>query len=134
MRTLSIVLAVAVSLVTFGLTTSACKRPVGGVKPIAPQELAERIQKGTAPIILDVRSREEYAGAHIPGAINIPHDQLADQLNRFPAAKSDEIVVHCERGSRAAAAEETLSAAGYKNLRDLTGHMQAWQDSGLPVE
>jgi len=134
MRARSSAILLALLLVTVGSATSACKRSVAGVKPIAPQELAERLQKGTAPIILDVRSREEFAGGHIPGAVNIPYDELPAQLNRLPAATSDEIVVHCERGSRAATAEETLSSAGYKNLRDLTGHMQAWQENGLPVE
>jgi rhodanese-related sulfurtransferase len=116
------------------ISASACKQSAATIRPIEPAELAERMQKGTAPIILDVRSREEYAAEHIRGAINIPYDQLEERLDRLPAAKSEEIIVHCERGRRAAAAEEILSAAGYENLRDLTGHMQAWEESGLPVE
>lgn len=126
----AIVLIAAAVLVS----TSACERAATGVEPIAPAELAARIKKGTAPIILDVRTREEYAAGHIPGAVNIPHDELAERLERVPATKSEEIVVHCERGGRAGAAEETLSAAGYTNLRDLSGHMQGWQEQGLPVE
>src|SRR6185295_614407 len=97
--------ALFVALVTAVLSAIACQRSEAKIKPIEPAELAERMQKGTAPVILDVRSREEYAAEHIRGAINIPYDQLAERIDRLPLAKSDEIVVHCERGRRAATAE-----------------------------
>lgn len=121
-------------LVVMLLALGACERSPSGIQSIAPAELAERIEKGTSPIILDVRTRDEYAAGHIPGAVNIPHDELAERLGELPAAKSNEIVVHCQRGGRAGSAEETLSAAGYQNLRDLDGHMQVWLQNGLPVE
>ena len=85
-------------------------------------------------MILDVRSREEFAAAHIPGAVNIPHDQLTERIDRLPLAKSDEVVVHCERGGRAAVAEKILTDAGYTHVRDLKGQMQVWQANGLPIE
>jgi rhodanese-related sulfurtransferase len=104
------------------------------VKSTSVAELAERIRTGTAPLILDVRTPEEFAAGHVPGAINIPHDQLESRLAELPAELDTEIVVHCKSGRRAGIAEETLSRAGYENLEDLKGHWQAWSAADLPVE
>ena len=81
-----------------------------------------------------MRTPAEYAAGHIPGSINIPHTEIEQRLKDIPAAKSAEIVVHCQGGGRAAAAERELAAAGYTNLRDLTGHMKGWQQGGFPVD
>jgi phage shock protein E len=105
-----------------------------GPKSIAAQELAEQIQLSQAPLILDVRSEKEYADGHIPGALNIPHDQLGDRLSEIDVAKTDEIVIHCRSGHRAGIAEEVLIEAGYSNVRDLDGHMDAWLSGGYPIE
>jgi rhodanese-related sulfurtransferase len=119
---------------------AACTAPdddtkrAAGPKGITAEELAEKIQFSQAPLILDVRSEEEYAEGHIPGALNIPHDQLGDRLSEIDAAKSDEIVVHCRSGYRAGVAEKVLSEAGYSDVRDLDGHMNAWQSGGYPIE
>ncbi|MEN8183561.1 MAG: rhodanese-like domain-containing protein [Myxococcota bacterium] len=101
---------------------------------IEPSELAARIASGSAPRILDVRTPGEFAAGHIPGAINVPHDELGDRLSSLDLAPTEEIVVHCERGGRAAAAESILRSAGYTRVRDLDGHMQAWRSQGRPVE
>jgi phage shock protein E len=119
---------------------AACTPPADGSKPgagqeiISAKELAEQIQLKRAPLIVDVRSEKEYAEAHIPGAVNIPYDQLGDRLAEIDAAKTDEIVVHCRSGYRAEIAEKVLSEAGYSNVRDLDGHMNAWQSGGYPTE
>ena len=54
------------------LILTACISPqqVGGGEPIAPSQLAERIQEGSAPLILDVRTPEEFAEGHVPGAVH----------------------------------------------------------------
>jgi rhodanese-related sulfurtransferase len=119
---------------------AACTPPADGSKPgagpkiISTKELAEQIQLERAPLIVDVRSEKEYAEAHIPGAVNIPHDQLGDRLSEIDAAKTDEIVVLCRSGYRAGIAEKMLSEAGFSNVRDLDGHMNAWQNGGYPIE
>ena len=105
-----------------------------GPKSISAEDLAERVQLSQAPLILDVRSKREYAEGHIPGALNIPHDQLGDRLSEIDAAKTDEIVVLCRRGPRAEVAEKVLFEAGYSGVRDLDGHMNAWESGGYPIE
>ena len=101
---------------------------------ISNSELAAELKKGAAPVILDVRTPEEYRAGHIPGSLNVPLDQLAARLPELALAKSDEVVVHCERGGRAAQAEAILAKDGYEHVVDLEGHMKGWRESGLPVE
>lgn len=101
---------------------------------ITPDELASRIEAGTAPLVLDVRSEQEYEAGHIPGAVLIPHDQLASRIGELAGHENDEIVVHCKSGRRAAMAEEVLRDAGFTRVEDLEGHMIAWQQGGYPTE
>ena len=103
-------------------------------EPITGADLASRIEAGDAPFILDVRSPEEYAGGHVPGAVNIPFDALPDRLDELPVGHGDEVVVYCRSGRRASIAEQTLAEAGFTELRDLDGHIQGWQAAGLPLE
>jgi phage shock protein E len=104
------------------------------VDPIDAAELAGRIDSGTAPLVLDVRTADEFQRGSIPGALNIPHDTLAERLDELPVSRSEEIVVHCQSGKRAALAEAVLIEAGYSRVRELDGHWQGWQDSGLAGE
>jgi len=101
---------------------------------ISAAELAERVSTQAAPLILDVRSPREYAAGHVPGAINIPHTQLAGRLDELGIDKSDELVVYCLSGKRAAMAEQLLEQDGYTSVRDLQGQLRAWQGGGYPVE
>lgn len=123
--------AIAASLLLVACAPSG--EESGGI-PISADELAARIQGGSPPIVLDVRTRQEYSRGHIPGALNIPHDELASRSAELSVAKSEEIIVHCQSGRRAQLAEEVLHENGYSNVRDLTGHWQGWQASGLPIE
>jgi rhodanese-related sulfurtransferase len=129
---------ILVCLLAMGaLAMAACaqaEQTDGGAKTIAPAALAQRIAAGDAPVVLDVRTPEEYAAGHIPGAVNIPHDQLRDRVAELGADPGAEIVVHCQSGRRASMAEDVLHGAGFTNVVDLEGHMAAWKEGGHPVE
>ena len=96
-------------------------------------ELAERIGAENAPLILDVRSRREYAAGHIPGAVHIPYDKLAGRLGEIDGDKAAEVVVYCQTGQRAVFAADVLARAGYTNVRNLEGHMRSWRRAGYPI-
>jgi rhodanese-related sulfurtransferase len=99
---------------------------------IAPAALAARIEAGSAPRILDVRSPEEFASGHVPGAVNVPHDQLASRLAEVP--KDKDVVIYCRSGRRTGLAAELLAANGYSRLGHLEGDMLAWQEKQRPME
>ncbi len=97
-------------------------------------DLAGRLESGEAPFILDVRSAAEFEAGHVPGAVHIPHTEVASRIGELAADRSDEIVVYCRSGRRAGIAQAVLRDAGFSSVRDLSGHFLAWSDAGLPVE
>lgn len=74
--------------------------------------------------LVDVRSPGEYAGGHIPGAINIPVDQVSTRAAEL-GDKGRPVVVYCRSGARSASAASTLRALGFAKVADL-GPMSAW--------
>jgi rhodanese-related sulfurtransferase len=100
---------------------------------ITSADLVKRLEGEDVPVILDVRSPEEYAGGHIPGAINVPYDQIAANLDSLESFLAAEIVVYCRTGRRAGVAEKALREAGFTQVVDLEGHMTSWNEAGLPV-
>jgi rhodanese-related sulfurtransferase len=117
-------------LITAG---SACAEDPPAATITAP-DLAARIADASAPMVLDVRSAQEFASGHVPGAVNVPHGELANRLTSLDLAPGDEIVVYCESGRRAGTAEESLRSAGFTSVRHLEGDMSAWRESGLPCD
>lgn len=120
------------SLLTLSLLLSvgAAAQPV---PEISQQQLLEWQASANKPLLVDVRSAEEYQQGHVPGAINIPHDQVKQRLAEF-GDKNAEIVLYCRSGRRTGMAVDALSEAGYTRLKHLQGDMNAWQDSQLPIE
>lgn len=102
--------------------------------PIAPADLAALIEAGDAPLILDVRTEDEFSAGHIPGAINIPHTELADRITELDGYQDKEIILHCRSGKRAGMVEPVLIEDGFIHVRDLDGQWLQWQAGGYPVE
>ncbi|MDA9191423.1 rhodanese-like domain-containing protein [bacterium] len=65
------------------------------------------------PLIVDVRTPEEFATGHYPGAINIPHDNIVDGIRELSVADNDPIVLYCRTGNRSGQAEQALAAEGF---------------------
>jgi len=99
-----------------------------------PPALADLIESGRAPAILDVRSPAEFAEGHLCGAVNIPFWRFLVSLPRVPAAPDDVLVVYCGHGPRARMAMAALRRRGYRRTAELEGHMAAWRAAGLPLE
>lgn len=80
-------------------------------------------------IYLDVRTPEEYAEGHVPGAINIPVQTLVEDAESQISDKSTEIQVYCRSGARAEAAKQALNSLGYSNVTNQGGI--SWWDGEL---
>ena len=101
---------------------------------ISPGALLERITRGDAPAVLDVRSPAEFAAGHVPGAVNVPFTKVLSGSDDGGALKSEPVVVYCGHGPRAWLAGEALRWRGYARIIYMTGHMAAWRRAGLREE
>ena len=101
---------------------------------ISPAALLDRIERGEAVTILDVRSPAEFAAGHLPGAVNVPFTRALAGSYDLHAQKSQPVVVYCGHGPRAWLAGEALRWRGYTRVTYLRGHMAAWRRAGLREE
>ena len=98
--------------------------PLSADEVIAPRELAEQIRTGHPPLLLDVRSEVELQVSDLPGALNIPLEVLPVRLEELP--RGGKIVVFCRNGTRAARALRLLREAGWQQVKNLAGGINAW--------
>lgn len=102
------------------------------LEPIAAAELLKRSKLGLVTV-LDVRPANEFAAGHLPGAINVPVEDLGKRLREFP--KRREVIAYC-RGPYCLLSVDAvamLRTKGYK-ARRLEDGFPEWKASGLPVE
>jgi outer membrane protein assembly factor BamB len=98
---------------------------------ISPDELAKRIADGTAPVILDVRSKREFDQGHVPGAVHVPFWQVGRHWRQLE--RESPLVVYCGHGPRAYMAGAALKRRGFDKIIYLAGHMKKWKAMKLPL-
>jgi rhodanese-related sulfurtransferase len=99
--------------------------------PVGAFEAA--IRGGAVPIVVDVRTAEEFAQGHVPGARNIPVDQLEARLAELEPYKAGGVYVICQTGGRSARAASELSGHGFRAYNVLGG-TAGWKTGGFPIE
>ena len=123
-----LILTVAICLSCFSWSAS---------KTISVKQLNEAISSTDMVFdstIVDVRTPDEFARGHVPGAINIPHKEIGKHLTKLSALEKDGLILYCRSGKRAARAIQTLSEAGFNNVVHMQGDMTAWLSAKLPVQ
>lgn len=103
----------------------------GGITPIPIRTASADDLAGVWPgvAVVDVRSREEYAVAYIPGSINIPLDELPSRLKDVP---NTTVYLLCGSGKRSGQAAALLAARGY-DVVNVAGGITEWYRAGHPV-
>jgi rhodanese-related sulfurtransferase len=81
--------------------------------------------------VIDVREPDEFAGGHVPGAVNIPLQTVPDSLDRLDPDKP--VYVICQHGMRSERAATFLDARGFDTVNVLGG-TSAWMAADLPIE
>ena len=76
-------------------------------------------------LVIDVRNPDEYASGHLPGALNIPLDQLRDQVTRHAPKKDQPLLLHCAGGVRSGMGKRTLEKMGYTRVLNLGSYGRA---------
>ena len=112
-----------IPIILSALLFSACapSGANGGYRRISMAEAIRIMEKEKDYIILDVRRADEYAEGHIPGAINLPNEDIGvAEIPELPN-KSQLILVYCRSGRRSKEAAEKLVKLGYTNIVEFGG-------------
>ena len=99
---------------------------------LTPQQLQSRLGTAEAPQVVDVRTPAEFGVAHVPGAINIPFEQLEKRLDEISSENG--VLIYCINGSRTRQAEPVLYAYNIDAVYHLEGAFYAWIKGKFPVE
>lgn len=95
---------------------------------LAPAELVKRREAGENLLVVDVRGTPEYRSGHVPGAVNIPPEQLPKHLDELRTASG--VVLYCSNGHRTRTAERTLIDNRIEHLFHLEGGVFGWKTDG----
>lgn len=108
----------------------AAAGPSCAAERIKAGELRAMIERGEKVVLIDVRTPEEHAEAHIPGSVLMPLDTL-EGVTSLP--EGGRHIIYCRSGKRSLRAIDILSANGFKGLVDLEGGINAWKAAGGAV-
>jgi len=110
---------------------NAAGNATDGTARTAPRDLYERLERGDAVRVLDVREPNEWAAGHINGAIFIPYRELRTRMTEVPTGVP--LAVTCGSSSRSPVAVSLLERAGFTTLINVDEGMAGWYAAGLPV-
>lgn len=103
------------------LLTGCTSGTPDGYTQVSSEEAAQMMDENDDEIVLDVRTPEEYAEAHIPQAINVPNETIGEDAIAELPDKDQLILVYCRSGNRSKQAAEKLAAQGYTNIVEFGG-------------
>lgn len=77
------------------------------------------------PVVIDVRTPEEFAAGHVEGAMNVPYEQIGGRIAALAPGKDTPVVLYCKSGRRAGIALQTLRDMGYSKVENFGGFEDA---------
>lgn len=94
---------------------------------ITVKELKDRLDQGTAPLMIDVREPHEWEMQHLPGVRKIAMGSIPATLDELEPFKEQEVVLICRSGNRSGRVTAYLEQMGFQHARNLAGGMLAWK-------
>ncbi len=131
MKINSRMLALALAIFVFGCGAAAGESNV--VRQVGVDEF-EKLAQSKTNIVLDVRTKKEFAAGHIAGAKNLDVNGPDFEKELGQLDKDKVYLVHCAAGRRSSAACEKMKKAGFKTLIDMPAGFRGWEGAGKPVE
>lgn len=118
----------------FALSLAACSPASSqeGVRQVDVATLQADLERHAVPLLIDVRTPAEFSQGHVPGARNLPLDQLETRLGEL-GDPAGEVYVICQSGSRSSRASAVLAAKGLHPV-NVAGGTGGWRAAGLRVE
>jgi rhodanese-related sulfurtransferase len=110
------------------------------IKRLEPEEALEATKTGA--VLIDTRSPDQQQmDGHVPGALELPLQVLEWRVDPESESRDerapgfdDEVILICAHGFSSSLAVTRLHELGFKNVSDVIGGFQAWQEKGLPVD
>jgi len=105
-------------------------------KTVTRSALRDKLDSGHKPLLIEALPAKYFQQAHLPGAINIPHDAIELLAPQVLPDRDAEIVVYCasENCKNSDIAAQRLATLGYSNVAVYLGGKADWQANGLPLE
>lgn len=119
-------LVIAVALLT------GCSSTSDAVTDVDVAEAQQIVDDGGA-VIVDVRTPEEFAAGHLPGAININVEASDFDTKVAGLDESAETLVYCRTGNRSGVATDKMAELGFTDMSDLQGGIEAWAAAGEEI-
>ncbi|MTV48067.1 rhodanese-like domain-containing protein [Heliobacillus mobilis] len=98
-----------------------------GVDGVSYSDAVKILQDEDSSLLLDVRTKKEFATGHPPGAVNIPVQELKNRLDLLMPHKDKRIIVICASGMRSRMALRLLRKAGFPAVKNFQGGMSSWK-------
>lgn len=103
------------------------------VSLISPNQAAQ-MQAQQKAVIVDVRENDEWKAGHIAGAVHIPLGEIQNHLADLRQYQNSQLIMQCRSGARSAKAANILAKAGFSNVQNMEGGLNAWQKANLQLE
>ncbi len=103
---------------------------------LTTNELKAHLDDGNNLTLIEALPRSHFEAEHLPGAINIPHDEVHSHIDKLPQDTTDLIVTYCASSTckNSKQAADTIRSLGYSNVVEYSGGKQAWLEAGLTFE
>ena len=126
-------ITLTLTLAAFSLALTAVASETNTVRRVSVEEFEKLSQAGTN-VVLDVRTKKEFAAGHIAGAKNLDVNSTDFEKELGQLDKTKVYLVHCASGRRSALACEKMKRAGFQTLIEMSAGFRGWEKAGKPVE
>lgn len=119
--------------ITSFFSASSPQREQEALPAHLPPDKAEEYLRKEKPVLVDVRTPEEFAAGHLAGAslVDFKAADFAEKIAKLD--KSAKTLIYCRSGHRSGLALERMAGLGFADAKDIAGGISAWQAAGYPV-
>ena len=121
--TITVPVLLVIQIAAAVLLLSSCG---ASYKQISQDEAMQMMQEQTGYLIVDVRRPDEFAESHIAGAINVPNEEITDEMPELLPDKDQLLLIYCRSGNRSKEASQKLADIGYTNVYEFGG-INTWE-------
>ena len=125
----AILAAGALVALTIIISSSGQPTAIGTLASVSHSSFAGYLERAT-PTIIDVRTPQEFAAGHLPGAINIDFHHPNFRKKLAALDRNEEYAIYCRSGNRSGDTLTLMRTLGFRAVRDLSGGIESWRASG----